>query len=127
MASSCALSARLAFNKLATVIPRGYFRSSSCSTSPEARAYLEAAATLSGDYERGRALKALITAQQLDGPGQVELIRQAARMGDYESSQVLTSLARRAKLSPEARKEYEKAAQRLGDYERQRALAALGR
>jgi hypothetical protein len=95
--------------------------------SPDAREYLKAAGTLSGDYERSRALKALIAAQRLNARNQVEVIHQAARLGDYESAEVLLAVSRRQALSEDALKEYEAAAKRLGDFSRNRVLAALHR
>jgi hypothetical protein len=94
---------------------------------PDGLEYLAAAGKLSGSYERSRALKALIAAEKLDGPAQVELIRQTTRMGDYESAEVLVALSAQQSLTGEAVKEYEIAAKRLGDYSRNRVLAALHR
>jgi hypothetical protein len=94
---------------------------------PDALEYLAASSKLSGSYERSRALKALIAAEKLDGPAQVELIHQTTRMGDYESAEVLVTLSARQSLTGEALKEYESAAKRLGDYSRNRVLAALHR
>jgi hypothetical protein len=89
--------------------------------------YLKAASKVGGDYEHSRVLKAAIGAQRLDGPAQVEVIRQARRLGDHESAEVLVALTGSTRLTSDAERDYQSAAGGLGDYSRKRVLAALSR
>jgi beta-lactamase regulating signal transducer with metallopeptidase domain len=83
------------------------------------------AVNVSGSYEHSRVLKGLIAVRKLDGPAQIEVIRQARDLGDYESAQVLVSLSESMKLTDDARRDYERLAEKLGEYSRKRVLAAL--
>ncbi len=93
----------------------------------DAQEYLRSAAKVGGDYEHARVLKALIGSRKLDGPAQIEVVRQARRLGDYESAETLVALTGSIRLTPEAQREYESAAEHLGDYSRKRVLAASRR
>lgn len=89
-------------------------------------AYAQATTQIASDYERGEALKSLLTDVTLDPAGTLAVLDAIAGIGsDYEKSSVLVTLAKHMPNDSELIAQYREIARGLGDHERGRAERAL--
>ena len=97
-------------------------------TPAQVQAYVACAQDLDSDYEKSRALSALLKQAKLDAAGFAALISAVRHIdSDYEAKNVLTQIARRMPADANLVSAYRKAARQLGDYERMEAEKALDR
>jgi hypothetical protein len=93
-----------------------------------ARAVIRATASLNSDYERGRVVKAVVSASVDSSVAGAILEASRTIDSDHERTEILVALARRAPLNERLRALYVQAAEGMSsDYNRDRALAAIAR